>query len=130
MPIMPGMQGDAGLTVDESHTPGAPGGSNLPTLGLPALIALIERAAANAIRRGLDDGEVTVGTNIEVRYHTPVPIGKHVRAEAVVTAIEGRTVQFDVRATESTAAIAEGRHERGVVNREEYVWRAARRGVS
>src|SRR5436190_13761142 len=116
MPISPGMQGDASLTVDQSHTAGAPGGSNLPTLGLPALIALIERAASNAIRRGLDDGDVTVGTYIEVRYHTPVPIGKHVHAEAEVTAFEGRTVHFAVRATDSTRSIAEGRHERGVVN--------------
>ncbi len=130
MPITPGMRGEAALTVDQSHTASALGSGNVPTLGTPALVALIERAAANAVRRGLNEGEETVGTVINLRHHAPTPIGKRVRAEAVVTAVEGQTIRFDVRASDSAATIGEGSHERVVVNREDFVWRAASRGVT
>ena len=52
MPVTPGMRGEASLTVDQSHTASALGSGNVPTLGTPALVALMERAAAHVARRG------------------------------------------------------------------------------
>jgi fluoroacetyl-CoA thioesterase len=130
MPVTLGMRGEATIIVDPSHTASALGSGNVPTLGTPALVALIERAAVNAIRRGLDDGEESVGTGISVRHTAPTPIGKRVRAEVVVSAVYDRTITFDVRASDPAAAIAEGTHERVIVNREDFVWRAASRGVT
>jgi fluoroacetyl-CoA thioesterase len=130
MPVTPGMRGDATITVDQGHTASALGSGNVPTLGTPALVALIERAAVNAVRRGLDEGEETVGIGINLRHTAPTPIGKRVRAEVVVTAVNDRTISFDVRAADAASTIAEGTHERVVVDREQFVWRAASRGVS
>jgi predicted thioesterase len=124
------MRGEASITVDQSHTASELGSGNLPTLGTPALIALLERAAVNAVRRGLDEGEETVGVAINVRHSAPTPIGKRVRAEAVVTAVDDRTIRFDVRAADAASTVAEGTHERVVVDREQFIWRAASRGVS
>src|SRR5438105_10554005 len=90
MAISPGMQGQASLTVDQSHTARASGSGSLPTLGTPALIALLERAAVNAVRRGLEEGQESVGTMVNVRLLHPTALGKHVRAEAVVTSFDGR----------------------------------------
>jgi predicted thioesterase len=128
--ITSGMRGEASLTVDQSHTASTSGSGNVPTLGTPSLVALIERAAVNAVRRGLEEGEETVGTMISIRHLAPTPIGKRVRAEAVVTAVDGQTIRFDVRASDSAANVAEGTHERAIVDREQYIWRAASRGVS
>src|SRR5206468_3520802 len=101
MPVTAGMRGEASLTVDQSHTGGA-GGGNLPTLALPALVALLERAAAHAVRRGLAPGEETFGTTVNVRYLSPASIGRFVRAEAVVTAVADSKISFTVRAFDST----------------------------
>jgi fluoroacetyl-CoA thioesterase len=130
MPVTSGMRGEATIIVDQSHTASALGSGNVPTLGTPALVALIERAAVNAVRRGLDEGEESVGTGINVRHLAPTPMGKRVRAEAVVSAVNDRTITFDVRASDPAASIAEGTHERVIVDREDFVWRAASRGVT
>jgi fluoroacetyl-CoA thioesterase len=129
MPVTRGMRGEASLTVDQAHTASALGSGNVPTLGTPALVALVERAAVNAVRRGLDEGQESVGTSINLRHLAPTSIGKHVRAEAVVTAVDGRTIQFEVRASDSVATIAEGTHSRVLVDREQFIWQAAARGA-
>jgi len=124
------MKGEAALTVDQAHTASALGSGNVPTLGTPALIALLERAAVNVARRGIEQGEETVGTLVNVRHLVPSPIGKRVRAEAIVTAVDGRTVSFDVRAFDSQGTIlGEGTHERVIVDREQFVWKTAMRGA-
>lgn len=130
MALTTGMRGEAAITVDQSHTASALGSGNLPTLGTPALIALMERAAANVARRGLEPGEETVGTMVNVRHLVPTPIGKRIRAEAVVTAVEGSTIAFEVRAFDSAGTvIGEGTHERRIVDREQFIWTAAMRGA-
>src|SRR5213082_3350263 len=107
MAITTGMQGQASLTVDQSHTARASGVGTLPTLGTSALIALLERAAVNAIRRGLDEGQESVGTMVSVRQLSPTGLGKHVRAEAVVTSFDGNRVGFDVVALDSHGRVGE-----------------------
>lgn len=130
MALTPGMRGEASLTVDQSHTASALGSGNVPTLGTPALIALMERAAANVARRGLEPGEETVGTMVNVRHLVPTPIGKRVRAEAMVSAVDGRKISFEIRACDSSGTIlGEGTHERVVVDREQFIWKAAMRGA-
>lgn len=130
MALTPGMRGEASLTVDQSHTASALGSGNVPTLGTPALIALMERAAANVARRGLETGEETVGTMVNVRHLVPTPIGKRVRAEATVSAVDGRKITFEIRACDSSGTIlGEGIHERVVVDREQFIWKAAMRGA-
>ena len=129
MAVTPGMRGEASLTVDQAHTASALGSGNVPTLGTPALVALLERAAVHAVRKGIESGQETVGTLVSVRHLSPTPIGKHVRALAVVTGVEGRTITLEVSASDSSGKIAEGTHERVVVNREQFIWNAASRGI-
>jgi predicted thioesterase len=66
---------------------------------------------------------------VNVRHLAPTPLGKRVRAEATVTAVDGRRISFDVRASDAVAVIAEGTHERVLVDREDFVWKAAARGA-
>jgi fluoroacetyl-CoA thioesterase len=129
MPVTPGMRGEASMTVDQAHTASALGSGNVPTLGTPAVVTLLERAAVNAVRRGLEEGQETVGTLINIRHLSPTAIGKHVRAQAIVTGVEGRTITFEVSATDPSGKIAEGTHERIIVNREQFIWKAASRGI-
>ena len=129
MAVTPGMIGEASLTVDQAHTASALGSGNVPTLGTPAVVALLERAAVHAVRKGLEDGQETVGTMVNVRHLSPTPIGKRVRALAVVTNVDERTITFDVSASDSSGKIAEGTHQRVVVDREQFIWKAASRGI-
>jgi fluoroacetyl-CoA thioesterase len=88
-----------------------------PVLSTPVMIKFMENAALRAIVPYLDVGETAVGTEISVRHLAATPVGRKVRAEAEVTAVDGTCVTFSVRATDFEHEIGEGVHERRVVDR-------------
>jgi fluoroacetyl-CoA thioesterase len=87
-----------------------------PVFATPMMIAAMENAALNAIRGYLDSGESAVGTAVNVRHVAATPAGHHVTADAVVTKVDGRRVEFDVSAHDEKEEIGNGTHERMVVD--------------
>jgi fluoroacetyl-CoA thioesterase len=87
-----------------------------PVLATPILIIVMENAALDAIRGRLDPGETAVGTRIDVRHLSPTPVGMRVVGEAVVTAVVGRRVVFQVNAVDESGQIGAGVHERLIVD--------------
>ncbi|HLZ10171.1 MAG TPA: dihydrolipoamide acyltransferase, partial [Chloroflexota bacterium] len=75
------------------------------------------------------EGEDTIGVSVNITQLAPTPLGKRVRAEAVVTGVNGQQIAFSVKASDSVAPVAEGTLERVVVDREEFIWTAAARGA-
>lgn len=98
-----------------------------PVLATPVMILVMENAALNAVRPFLDPGESAVGTAIAVRHLAPTPAGHHVRAEAEVTKVDGRRVEFQVTASDETEEVGEGTHERMVVDLRRIGQRLARK---
>ena len=88
-----------------------------PVLSTPVMIKFMENAALRAIRPYLEGDETAVGTAVNVRHLASTPVGRKVRAEAEVTAVDGTRISFSVRATDFDHEIGEGSHERRVVNR-------------
>lgn len=88
-----------------------------PVLSTPVMIKYMENAALRAILPYLDVGETAVGTEISVRHLAATPVGRKVRAEAEVTAVDGTRISFSVRATDFEQEIGDGSHERQVVDR-------------
>jgi predicted thioesterase len=130
MEVQVGMKGQAAVTVDQSNTAAALGSGSVPSFGTPALVALIERAAVNAIRNRLEEGQETVGVQVSIRHTAPTPVGKRVRAEATVTGVEGRRITFNVTAADSSGSVGDGTHERVIIDREQFIWKLATRGAS
>jgi fluoroacetyl-CoA thioesterase len=87
-----------------------------PVLSTPVMIMIMENAALNAIKVYLEPGESAVGTSVNIRHLAATPVGKRVTGEAVVTKVEGRRVEFTVRAADEHEEIGNGTHERAVVN--------------
>jgi fluoroacetyl-CoA thioesterase len=88
-----------------------------PVLSTPVMIKFMENAALRAIRPYLDDSETAVGTEVSVRHLAATPVGRKVRAEAEVRAVDGTRISFSVRATDFEHEIGEGSHERRIVDR-------------
>jgi fluoroacetyl-CoA thioesterase len=86
-----------------------------PVLATPVMILIMENAALNAIRRFLEPGESAVGTAVNVRHVAMTPAGHRVTAEAEVTGVKGRRVEFKVTARDEVEEIGYGTHERMVV---------------
>jgi fluoroacetyl-CoA thioesterase len=87
-----------------------------PVFATPMMVTAMENAALNAVRDYLDPGESAVGTAVNIRHLAATPAGHRVTAEAVVTKIDGRRIEFDVSARDETEEIGNGTHERMVVD--------------
>jgi fluoroacetyl-CoA thioesterase len=82
----------------------------------PMMVRAMENAALNAVRDYLDPGESCVGTVVNVRHLAATPVGHRVTADAVVTKVDGRRIEFNVTARDETEEIGNGTHERMVVD--------------
>lgn len=82
----------------------------------PMMVRAMENAALNAVRDYLDPGESCVGTVVNVRHLAATPVGHRVTAEAVVTKVDGRRIEFNVTARDEMEEIGNGTHERMVVD--------------
>jgi fluoroacetyl-CoA thioesterase len=82
----------------------------------PMMILEMEMASADAIAAVLEQGWVTVGTEVDIRHLAATPVGATVRTIAKVVAVERRVIRFEVEAFDDKRRIGEGRHARGLVN--------------
>jgi fluoroacetyl-CoA thioesterase len=87
-----------------------------PVLATPVMIMAMENAALNAIRPFLEPSETALGTVVDVRHLAATPVGQRVRADAEVTAVDGRRIQFAVSAHDETEEIGRGTHQRMIVD--------------
>ena len=87
-----------------------------PVLATPVMIMVMENAALNAIKPYLDASESALGTRVDVRHVAATPVGRRVRAEAEVTNVDGRRIEFTIQATDGTEVIGTGSHERQIID--------------
>ena len=119
--LVVGLRGVAAVKVTPANTASALGSGDVPVFGTPALVALMEAAAVNALAAHLPPEETTVGTRFEVAHLAATPVGAEVRAEAELVTVEGRTLIFRVVAHDGRQTIGEGRHERMRVTRDRFL---------
>lgn len=87
-----------------------------PVLATPVMILAMENAALNAIKPYLPQGHTAVGSRVNVEHLAATPVGRVVRAEAEVTGVDGRRVEFNVRALDGTELIGQGTHQRAIID--------------
>lgn len=97
------------------------GSGDLPVFATPAMVALMENAAMNAVKDQLEEGNSTVGASIQIVHTKPSGIGETVTATAVLEEVEGRKLSFSVTASDSKGKIGEGTHIRYIVDRERFM---------
>jgi fluoroacetyl-CoA thioesterase len=80
------------------------------------MIALMEVAAARAMRPLLGAGQHSVGVGLDVKHCAATPVGSRVRAEARWLRNDGRLAHFSVKAFDEAGLIGEGEHTRAIVD--------------
>ena len=123
-----GLKGQAETTVNEQNTAAAMGSGLLPVFATPAMLALMEQAAAGSVQPFLDEGEGTVGTRLEVSHLAATPLGLAVRAESELVAVDRRKLSFTVRAWAGEELIGEGTHQRFVIDNKRFLEKALAKG--
>lgn len=107
--------------VTPTNTALALGSGDLEVFATPALTALMENAAMNAVKNELPQGSTTVGAMIQTTHVKPSAKGETVWATAVLTEAEGRKLTFKVTAKDTKGIIGEGIHIRYIVDRERFL---------
>ena len=123
-----GLKGHAETTVNEQNIAAAMGSGLLPVFATPAMLALMEQAAAGSVQPFLDEGEGTVGTRLEVSHLAATPLGLAVRAESELVAVDRRKLSFTVRAWAGEELIGEGTHQRFVIDNKRFLEKALAKG--
>jgi predicted thioesterase len=125
-----GVRGTAALMVGPEHTAQAFGSGNVPVFATPRLVALMEEAAVNAVGGRLGPGETTVGIRIDIAHLAATPVGQQVRAEARLSAVQGRILKFDLSAYDAQEQVGSGTHERAIVDERRFLERVRQKAGS
>ncbi|KYQ88825.1 hypothetical protein DLAC_10624 [Tieghemostelium lacteum] len=100
------------------------GSGEVAVYSTPSVVALCEGASVQCLKSKLgDDALTSVGTMIQINHLAPTPISSKVRATATITSIspDGRKVSFKLEAFDEKEKIAEGIHDRFILNKERFL---------
>ena len=118
-----GARGEAQQTVEFKHTLTAHHPELPAVYSTPDMIRLMETAAFHALQSYCEDGEITVGTAINIEHRAASGIGAKVKAEALLESFDGRFYILRVRANDDVREIGKGTISRAVVDVKKFLQR-------
>ena len=110
--IAPGLKGERQTLVCEHNVAG-----HVDKFSTPSMISLMERAAIAAIDPFLEEGQTSVGFEVNVRHLAPSDIGATVIAHAELLEVNRNRLNFQVEAYDGDRKIGEGTHRRAIIDR-------------
>lgn len=124
MEITVGMKAEVFSFVEREDTAREVGSGDLLVYATPCMAALMEGAACEAIAEALGENQTTVGTLLNIEHLSATPVGMDVRAEAEVTAVDGKVITFALRSYDESGEIGKGIHKRVIVNSQKFLEKA------
>lgn len=107
--------------VEEWMTADKTGNKGVEALSTSVLVQLVESAAVHCVHPVLGPDQITLGTHVDLEHHKPVPVGFIVRTEVEVVMIDGPRISFAVQVFDEREAVAEGSHERYIIDRAKFL---------
>jgi predicted thioesterase len=127
MTLRPGLVGEVHHQVTPDTFASRWGNPGIEVLATPVVVGWLEEAAIRAVQPYLEPGQGSVGTVVSIKHLAATPAGMTVRATATVTALDGRRLVFRVEAHDEKEKIAEGEHERFIVNMVKFLDKVAQK---
>lgn len=93
----------------------------VPMLSTPSLISLIEYTALDLVQPYLSEEESTVGTYLDISHLAPTKMGEKVEVIVTLEGVDDAKLLFGVAVFDKTKKIAEGAHERFIVNKSKFL---------
>lgn len=121
LPLIPGRTCEHTLIVSREHLAVTMKSGDLPVLATPALVALMEWAARDAVAPCLSPEQTTVGVSINIKHLRPSPLGGVIIAQATLEAVDGKRLMFNIIATQAGITVGEATHERFIVDRDKFL---------
>ncbi|MEL1135817.1 thioesterase family protein [Desulfitobacterium sp. THU1] len=117
-----GAKGRAEKLVDQTNTAKTMGSGSLDVFATPALVAMMEEAAVNALT--LEDGQSSVGVALDIKHTAATPLDMKVWAVAELIEIDRRRLVFKLEAFDEKELIGTGVHERFLIDAEKFMSKA------
>lgn len=108
--IIPGLKGQRQTLVCEHNVAG-----HVNKFSTPSMISLMEQAAIATVHEFLEDGQTSVGFEVNVRHLAPADIGATIIAHAELTEMDRNRLTFKVEAYDGDKKIGEGTHRRAII---------------
>ena len=121
MELKPGLEGYAETMVEAADTALEVGSGDLRVYATPCLAALMEGAACECLEGLLPEDQTSVGISLDLRHTAATPVGMEVHARAILTAVEGKKLTFQITAADEAGEIGSATHRRVVVNTERFL---------
>jgi predicted thioesterase len=115
-----GMKHTQEWVVEEKHTTQR---GDYRVFSTPSMTQLVESTAHQLVAPHLKPGQGQVGTLVTIRHLGPTPMGKKVRADAELVAMDRRKLMFKVKVTDDVEQVGEAEHERFVIDEDKYIER-------
>jgi fluoroacetyl-CoA thioesterase len=112
-----GMKHAQEWVVEEKHTTQR---GDYRVFSTPSMTQLVESTANQLAAPHLKPGQGQVGVVVTVRHMGPTPMGKKVRVEAELVAIDRRRLSFKVKIYDDVEQVGEAEHERFVIDLDRY----------
>jgi predicted thioesterase len=125
MELKPGLAAEKMVVVEERHVASHLGSGGVPVYATPTMVLHMEETSRAAVDHLLGPDGATVGAYIAAKHLAPTPLGMKVRIRAELVKVEGRMLTFKVEAWDEVEKIAEGEHERFVIDRSRFNERLA-----
>lgn len=119
--LNPGLQGRMEIQVEWKDTAKAYGSGLVEVFATPAMIALMENTAHSSVQPYLPEGQVTVGSEVNIRHLKATPLGATVYATSELLQIEGRKLTFKIEAYDMQGLIGAGTHTRYIIDIERFM---------
>jgi len=121
MEITIGMIGKVTNLVEKEDTALEVGSGSLLVYATPCMAALMEGAACEAIDEAMEEGQTSVGIELNLQHTSATPVGLEVWAEAKVTAIEGKIISFQITAFDEAGQIGSATHKRALIQSQRFL---------
>ena len=121
MEIVVGTKAEVATLVETADTALEVGSGSLRVYATPCMAALMEGAACEALEGFLSEDQTTVGIELNLKHVAATPVGMEVRAEAEVTAVDGKIITFAITAYDEAGKIGEAEHKRAIVNSQKFL---------
>jgi fluoroacetyl-CoA thioesterase len=125
--MMPGLTGEAEMIVRKEDLVSRLDHGAVEVLSTPRLVQLLEAAAVNAVKNFLMTGQLTLGTSVSIRHLAATPRGMKVKAHALLQRVEKNRLFFLLDAFDEKEKVAEGEHQRFLVDKKQFLERVARK---
>jgi len=116
-----GVEYTATEIVTKDNTASRYGSGLVDVFATPAMVALMEKAALNAVLPHLPEGFNTVGTEVCVKHTKATPMGWEVYSKAILKEVDGKKLVFEVVAWDKEGEIGRGTHTRYIIDSKRFI---------